>query len=117
SSSVCRAGMRRREFIGFLGATAVGLALPAHAQQGERVRLVGVLQPAAADDRVFQARLAAFQQELARLGWSIGRNVRIDTRWGTTNAAEIRKHAAELAALAPDVILAAGDSTMPPLLQ
>jgi putative tryptophan/tyrosine transport system substrate-binding protein len=75
-----------------------------------------VLQPAAADDPVFQARLAAFYQELALLGWNIGRNVRIDMHWATTNAAEIRRHAAELAVLAPDVILAAGDSTVPPLL-
>src|SRR5262245_16298171 len=107
--------MRRREFVAGLGAAA--LPLVAHAQQSERVRRIGVLQPAAADDPVFQTRLAAFHQELALLGWNIGRNVRIDTRWATTNAIEIRKHAAELAALAPDVILAAGDSTVPPLLQ
>jgi putative ABC transport system substrate-binding protein len=81
------------------------------------MRRIGVLQPAAADDPVFQARLAAFYQELALLGWNIGRNLRIDVHWATTNAAEIRRHAAELAALAPDVILAAGDSTVPPLLQ
>ncbi len=81
------------------------------------MRRVGVLLPAAADDTEFQARVAAFHQALALLGWSIGRNVRIDTRWGTTNAAEIRRHAAELAALAPDVILAHGSSTVGPLLQ
>jgi putative ABC transport system substrate-binding protein len=109
--------MKRREFIAFLGATAVGSPLLVHAQQGERVRRIGVLNPAAKDDPVFQARLAAFQQGLALLGWSIGSNVRIDTRWATTDAAEIRKQAAELVALAPDVILAAGDSTVPPLLQ
>ena len=68
-------------------------------------------------DPVFQARLAAFYQELALLGWSIGRNVRIDTRWATANADTIRRHAAELVALAPDVILAHGDSTVEPLLQ
>ena len=108
--------MRRREFITLLsGAAAWPLA--ARAQQGERVRRIGVLNPAAADDPVFQARIGAFQQELALLGWNIGRNVRIDIRWATTNPAEIRKQAAELVALAPDVILAAGDSTMPPLLQ
>ena len=109
--------MKRREFIGFLGAAAVGSPLGAHAQQGERVRRIGVLLPAAADDPVFQARLAAFHQGLALLGWSIGRNLRIDTRWATTNAAEIRRHAAELAALAPDVILASGTSTVGPILQ
>ena len=81
------------------------------------MRLIGILLPAAADDTVFQTRLAAFYQGLALLGWTIGRNVRIDTRWATANAAEIRRHAAELVALAPDVILATGDSTVPPLLQ
>ena len=69
------------------------------------MRRIGILLPAAADDAVFQARLAAFYQALALLGWIIGRNVRIDTRWATTNAAEISRHAAELAALAPDAIL------------
>jgi ABC-type uncharacterized transport system substrate-binding protein len=108
--------MRRREFITLLGGAA---AWPraAQAQQGERVRRIGILLPAAADDVVFQARVGAFQQALALLGWMIGRNVRIDIRWATTNAAEIRRHATELAALAPDVILATGDSTMPPLLE
>src|SRR5215471_17616934 len=101
-------GMRRREFIALVGGAAV-IPLIAHAQQGERVRSIGVLLPATADDPVFQARLAAFYQELALLGWSIGRNVRIDTHWATANASEIRKHAIELAELAPDVILATGD--------
>jgi putative ABC transport system substrate-binding protein len=87
------------------------------AQQTERVRRIGILLPGGADDPVFQARVAAFYQELALLGWSIGRNVRIEVRWATANAAEIRRHAEELAALAPDVILATGDSTIPPLLQ
>ena len=91
--------------------------LGAHAQQGERVRRIGILNPASADDAVWQARIGAFQQELALLGWNIGRNVRIDIRWATTDAAEIRRQAAELVALAPDVILSAGDSTVPPLLQ
>ena len=108
--------MKRRAFITLLGGAAAW-PLGARAQQRERVRRIGILLPAAADDPVFQARLAAFYQGLALLGWSIGRNVRIDTRWATTNAAEIRRHATELAALAPDVILATGDSTMPPLLE
>jgi putative ABC transport system substrate-binding protein len=108
--------MRRREFIALVGGAAV-IPLIAHAQQGERVRVIGVLLPATADDPVFLARLAAFYQELALLGWSIGRNVRIEVRWATTNPAEIRRHAAELAALNPDVILSTGDSTVPPLLQ
>ena len=108
--------MRRREFIRLLaGATAWPLA--ARAQQPEQMRHVGILLPAAADDAEFQARLAAFHQGLALLGWTIGGNVRIDTRWATTNAAEIRRHAAELAALAPDVILAPAATTVGPLLQ
>ena len=81
------------------------------------MRRIGVLMPAAADDAEFQARLAAFHQGLALLGWTIGRNVRIDTHWATTDAAEIRRHAAELAALAPDVILAHAATTVGPLLQ
>jgi len=108
--------MRRREFITLVGGAATW-PLVARAQQSERVRRIGVLNPASADDPVWMARIGVFQQELALLGWNIGRNVRIDIRWATTNAAEIRKQTAELVALAPDVILAAGDSTMPPLLQ
>ena len=109
--------MRRREFIMLLGGAAAAWPLAARAQQGERMRRIGVLLPAAADDAEFQARVGAFLQGLGQLGWTIGRNVRIDTRWATTNAAEIRRHAAELVALAPDVILAHGASTLGPLLQ
>ena len=108
--------IRRREFITLVGGVAVW-PLGAHAQQGERVRRIGILNPASADDAVWQARIGAFQQELALLGWNIGRNVRIDIRWATTDAAQIRRQATELVALAPDVILSAGDSTVPPLLQ
>ena len=108
--------MRRREFITLIGGAAAW-PLGAHAQQAGHMRRVGVLNPASADDAVWQARIGAFQQELALLGWSIGRNVRIDIRWATTDAAEICKQIAELVAIAPDVILAAGDLTMPPLLQ
>ena len=110
-------GHERREFLGVLGGAAAAWPLAARAQQAERMRRIGVLLPAAADDPEFQARVGAFLQGLALLGWTIGRNVRIDTRWATTNAAEIRRHAAELAALAPDVILAHGASTVGPLLQ
>jgi putative ABC transport system substrate-binding protein len=109
--------MRRREFISLLGGAAAVWPVVARAQQSERMRRIGIILPQAAGDREFQAWVAAFLQALAQLGWSIGHNVRIDTRWATTNAAEIRRHAAELAALAPDVILAHGDSTVGPLLQ
>jgi putative ABC transport system substrate-binding protein len=111
------ADMRRREFITFVGGAAVAWPLVARAQQSERVRQIGIILPASADDRDFQTWVEAFLQALAQLGWTIGNNVRIDTRWATTNAAEIRKHAAELAALAPDVILASGTSTVGPMLQ
>ena len=108
--------MNRRAFILALsGAAAWPLA--ARAQQGERMRRIGILLPAAVDDAEFQAWVGAFLQGLALLGWTIGRNVRIDTRWATSNAADIRRHAAELAALAPDVILAHGAATLAPLLQ
>ena len=108
--------MKRREFITLIG-SAAAWPLAAHAQQGERMRRVGILLPASADDTVFQARVGAFMQALGQLGWNIGRNVTVDTRWATTNASEILRHAAELVALAPDVILATGNSTVPPLLQ
>jgi putative ABC transport system substrate-binding protein len=81
------------------------------------MRRISILLPAAADDLEIQARVGAFLQGLQELGWSIGRNARIDTRWATANVVEIRKHAAELAALAPDVILANGAATVDPLLQ
>ena len=107
--------MRRREFIALLGSAAATWPLATRAQ--ERVRRIGVLLPATSDDPEYQALIGAFLQELALLGWTIGRNVRIDTRWTTANAVEIRRHTAELAALAPDVILAQGASTVGPLLQ
>jgi putative ABC transport system substrate-binding protein len=81
------------------------------------MRRIGLLLPGAADDTELQARVGAFLQALALLGWSIGRNVRIDTHWATANPVEVRRHAAELAAFAPDVILANGGSTVTPLLQ
>ena len=87
-------------------AMTVCKAIAARAQKGERVRRIGVLLPAAADDPEWQARVGAFLQPLALLGWTIGRNVRIDTRWAGASVADNRRYAAELAALAPDVILA-----------
>jgi putative ABC transport system substrate-binding protein len=109
--------MRRREFITLLGGTAASWPLAAHAQQGERIRRIGVLLPAASDDAQYHAWVGAFLQALALSGWVIGRNVRIDTRWTKGDADNARKYAAELVALTPDVILAHGVSTVRPLLQ
>jgi putative ABC transport system substrate-binding protein len=108
--------MSRREFIMLLGGVVAAWPLVARAQQPDRMRHIGVLMGTAADDAESQARTAAFAQGLAQLGWVDGRNVRIDTRWATAD--DIRRQAAELAALAPDVILAAtGTFTVAPLLQ
>ena len=93
------------------------MPLAARAQERERVRRIGVLMPATADDAEFQTLVGAFLQGLQQAGWTIGRNVRIDTRWATANTADSRRHAAELAALAPDVIIAHGSSTVAPLQQ
>ena len=109
--------MRRREFITLVGGAAAVWPLAARAQQPERMQRIGVLLPAAADNPEYQTRVAAFHQALALLGWTIGRNVRIDTRWAGANAAETRRHAAELAALAPDVILTHGSGPAAALLQ
>jgi putative ABC transport system substrate-binding protein len=109
--------VKRREFITLLGGAAAMCSLAARAQQSERVRRVGVLLPGTADNAEYQARSGAFLQALALLGWTIGRNVHIETRWATANAAASRKHAAELAALAPDVILANGSAAVAPLLE
>ena len=108
--------MRRRDFIGIVAGSTAAWPLVARAQR-QQVKTVGILLPGTAEDPVFQARLAAFYQELALLGWTIGRNVRIEPHWATPNAAELRRHTQELVALAPDVILATGDSTVPLLLQ
>jgi putative tryptophan/tyrosine transport system substrate-binding protein len=109
-------GIGRRKFIAALGGAAVGWPLAAHAQQGERIRRIGVLNGAAADDPIAQADNAAFVQGLQQLGWTEGRNVRIDWRWAAGNTADMRKYAMELVALAPDVILGVG-STVGPLLE
>ena len=87
--------MIRREFITLIGGTAVAWPLAAHAQQPERMRRVGVLLNATADNPYFQTWVGAFLQGLQQSGWSIGQNVRIDTRWAGGSAAEVRKHAAE----------------------
>jgi len=100
--------MRRREFITLLATGAVAWPLAARAQQPEQMRRIGVLMNRAADDPEGQAQVAAFLQALQQLGWSEGRNVRIDTRWGENDVERDRRYAAELLALAPDVILATG---------
>ena len=109
--------MNRREFI-TLFSCATAWPIAARAQQAERMRRIGVLTAATpADDPDGQARLAAFLQVLQQLGWTDGRNLRIDYRWGLGDANNIRRYAAELAALAPDVILSVGTASMGPLLQ
>ena len=108
--------MKRRQFITLLGGAAAAWPLAARAQQSERVRRIGVLMYLPADDPKGQARLAALVEALKQLGWSDGRNLSIDTRWA--NADDIRRHAAELVALAPDVLMGGtGTATAAPLLQ
>jgi putative ABC transport system substrate-binding protein len=109
--------MKRREFMTLLGGAATAWPLAARAQQPDRMRRVGMLISLAADDPEAQARVAAFVQGLQQLGWTDGRKVRIDTRWSAGNDADTRQYAAELVALAPDVILASGGTVVGPLLQ
>jgi putative ABC transport system substrate-binding protein len=109
--------LKRRDFITLIGGAAATWPLAARAQQGDRMRRIGILQAAAADDAEFQARIGAFLQALAISGWTIGRNLRIDTRWAGGKADDIRRHAAELVALAPDVILTAGAAAVGAVLQ
>ena len=109
--------MRRREFITLLGGAVVTRPLAARAQQPERIRRIGVLMPYAVNDTESQTRLGAFLQALALLGWSIGGNMRIDTRWAGADIDAIRRQAAELVALAPDVILAHANAAVGALQQ
>jgi putative tryptophan/tyrosine transport system substrate-binding protein len=109
--------MRRRAFISLLGGAGAAWPLAARAQQGERMRRIVVLMSVAAEDPEGPVRAAAFAHGLQRLGWSVGGNVRIDYRWGAGDGDRIRRYAAELVALAPDVILATGSATLGPLLQ
>jgi hypothetical protein len=102
------------DFITLLGGAAASWPLAARAQQPERMRRIGLLMSLAADDKQAQARLAAFLQGLQELGWTDGRNVRIDIRWRDGEADRNRRHAAELLALAPDVILASGGRDLAP---
>jgi putative ABC transport system substrate-binding protein len=107
--------MKRREFITLLGASAAAWPLAARAQQGERMRRVGLLMSTAANDPESRARVAALLQGLQELGWIDGRNVRVEYRWGEGATGQIRDYAAELVALAPDVIVANGSPAVEPL--
>jgi len=109
--------MRRREFITLLGGAAGVWPRAARAQQGQRVRRIGALMNLAADDPVSIARAKAFTEGLQALGWVDGRNVQIDYRWAASKPDLFQRHAAELATLAPDVILAAGGAALPAVLQ
>jgi putative ABC transport system substrate-binding protein len=108
--------MRRREFITLLGGAVAAWPLAASAQKPGQMRRIGVLM-AGVDDPQEQARIAAFLEGLQQLGWTNGRNVQIDYRWGFGNAANIRKYSADLVALVPDVLMVAGTSAMAPMLQ
>ena len=104
--------MQRREFIGLLGGAAAAWPLAAHSQLPNEMRRIAVLSSGNQDDQLFKSAFAAFQQGLLQLGWTDGRNVRIDLRPGRGDLDNIRKHASELAALAPDIIMAVGGSTV-----
>ena len=103
--------MRRREFLGVLAGAVAMSSRVARAQQADGMRRIGIIVPANSTDMKFQIQVQAFEQELKKFGWMIGQNVQIETRWATANDGEIRKNAAELVALKPDVILAHGGST------
>src|SRR3954467_2110882 len=108
--------MRRREFITLLGSAAAACPFGAGAQQSDRVRRISILVGGDQNNPVWKPRIGAFLQALQQMGWTDGQNVRIEYRWGAGNADSITNHAAELAALAPDVILATG-GTVERLLQ
>src|SRR4030088_2192121 len=108
--------MNRRHFIAGLGGAAAW-PLVARAQWSERMRRVGVLDTLAADDPEAQARSGAFLQSLQQLGWTMGRNVRVDTRWAAGSADTMRQNITDLVALTPDVMLATGTPSLGPLLQ
>ena len=108
---------KRREFITLLGGAAATWPLAARAQQRERLRRIGVLMNITADDPEAQSRMTALVQELGQLGWTDGRNIRIDTRWAAADADRFHKYAEELLALAPDVILASATPSVQALQQ
>jgi ABC-type uncharacterized transport system substrate-binding protein len=109
--------VKRRDFITLLGSAAAAWPLPVRAQQPGHMRRIGVLMNLAADDPEGQARIAAFHQGLQEWGWTLGRNARIDVRWGALDAESSRRHAAELVALAPEVILASASAATGALQQ
>src|SRR6516165_1905214 len=109
--------VRRRDVIKVMAGAAAAWPIAARAQPPDRARLIGVLLPIGKDDPEYQPWVAAFRAALQELGWVDGRNMRIDIHWATSDAAEIRRQAAELVALAPDVILAPGTSTVGALMQ
>ena len=109
--------MQRREFMALLGAATAAWPLAARAQERMRMRRLGVLLPATADDLEYPTLVGAFLQELQQLGWQLGRNLRIEIRWSSGNVDRLNKDAVDLAALAPDVVFAAGASATGPMLQ
>src|SRR5262245_830686 len=109
--------IQRRKFLATLGAAAAAWPLAARAQQGERMRRIGVLMPLAADDPEPQARMTAFLQKLAQLGWIAGPNFKIDQRWSAGDNGRVRRYAAELVALAPDVIVTTSSSAVAALIE
>ena len=109
--------MRRRELMATLGGAAVAWPLLGRTQQINQVRRIGVLMLLAAEDAVAKARIVAFQQSLRRLGWIDGNNLQIDYRWSTGDSDQVRKDAVDLVALAPDVLLATGSSSVAALQQ
>jgi putative ABC transport system substrate-binding protein len=109
--------MRRRKFIALAGGAAAAWPLAARAQQAGRMRRIGVLAGVAADDPEWQARTAAFLEGLQKLGWTVGRNMQIEYRWSAGSAGDLHRYAAELVALAPEVIFAAGGTSLGAALQ
>jgi putative ABC transport system substrate-binding protein len=109
--------MRRREFIRLLGGAAATRPLAARAEQDERMRRIGVLNPFAEGDREGQVRLRAFREKLRELGWTEGRSIKIEIRWSSSDAERARTYVAELLALAPDVMLANSSPNVAALLQ
>ena len=109
--------MQRRQFITFIGGAVAAWPLAARAQQSSKMKHLGVLMNETADNPEAQNRFAAFLQGLQEAGWAVGRNLRIDIRWGAGDVDRLRRYAAELVSLAADIILGQGSSTMRPLLQ